>query len=80
MNGCEWEPIDDFRTIGEFNKFYEWICNCIKEGYASELDVAEYYGDASCRQEKWFLHHETKKKWRLVWPDYGFHGLFEFIE
>ncbi|MEK6815229.1 MAG: hypothetical protein AABY65_10875 [Nitrospirota bacterium] len=74
---CPWESIDDFASLGEFNRFVAWMNDQVKNGLAEETLVTSPYMGATAFEEKWFRHVATGQVWRLVWPDGPFHGLFE---
>jgi hypothetical protein len=76
---CLWESIDDFASLGEFNRFVAWMNDQIKKGLAEEHSVISPYMGATTFEEKWFKHIETGQIWRLVWPDGPFHGVFERV-
>jgi len=80
MTQCEWEKIDNFRGIGEFNRFVVWINQQVQSGLAKEVPVKEPYVGASTLNEKWFVHTNSGQLWRLVWPDPPFVGLFELVD
>ena len=80
MKACPWDPIDDFQTRGEFERFVAWMEAQIASGEGIELPVARPYLDAPSFTEKWFKHVASDSVWRLVWPDGPFTGIFEPVQ
>lgn len=76
---CPWERIDGFRSILEFSRFVQWMNEQIKTSVAIEVPVDSPYANAPSLREKWFLHVDSGEKWRLVWPDPPFPGIFEVV-
>jgi hypothetical protein len=79
MNKCEWELIDDFRSLGEFRKFVSWMESQVASGVAKEVQVGSHYIDSPSLRERWFVHNESGSTWRIVWPDGPFTGIFEQV-
>ena len=79
MTNCPWDPIDDFRTRGEFERFESWMGAQVASGDAEEIAVARPYLHAPSFTEKWFKHLRSGSVWRLVWPDGPFTGIFERV-
>ena len=77
MKNCEWESIDDFHSLIEFERFEKWLNEEITTGKAVETPVTNpYLGEYASFEEKQFRHVTSGKIWRLVWPDVPFKGLF----
>ena len=79
MTNCIWEPIDDFCSRGEFERFENWIGKQVASGEAIEVAVTKPYLDAPAFTEKWYCHAASGDVWRLVWPDGPFTGVFEEV-
>jgi len=77
MKTCPWDPIDDFRTLDEFERFLAWMQTQVASSVAKEVPVKHPYVGASSFTEKWFMHMATGWIWRVVWPDGPFTGVFE---
>jgi hypothetical protein len=77
---CLWEPIDDFRSRGEFERFESWINAQVTGGEAERIAVTRPYLNAPSFTEQWFRHVGTESVWRLVWPDGPFTGIFEQVQ
>lgn len=77
MKKSSWETIDGFKSLGEFKRFLSWLQEQVAVGIAQEAPVASPYLGATAFQEKWYIHLESGERWRLVWPDGPFTGLFE---
>ena len=73
-----WEIIDAFYSMSEFDRFFGWIKKQVRLGFAEEVVVEKPYGGSPW--EFWFACGFCKKKWRLVTPDPPFRGLFEPVE
>jgi len=80
MKACPWERISNFRSYSEFERFVAWINEQLKSAIAEELPVQKPYIGATTFRERWFLHIESGKVWRLVWPEAPFAGIFEPVE
>jgi hypothetical protein len=80
MKTCPWNPIDDFFSLGEFERFESWIAAQVACNEAEELAVTKPYLDAPSFKEKWFKHLGSGSVWRLVWPDGPFKGVFEAVQ
>lgn len=74
---CPWDPIHDFRSYAEFDRFVEWMNTQIASGIAEEISVSSHYIGSTSLSEKWFKHVGSGIVWRLVWPDPPFTGVFE---
>jgi hypothetical protein len=79
MKNCTWESIDDFRSLGEFERFGKWMVEQVATGEAVEVMVTRPYLDAPAFREKWYCHAVSGEVWRLVWPDGSFTGVFEQV-
>ncbi|MEK9953476.1 MAG: hypothetical protein VW687_15160, partial [Curvibacter sp.] len=75
-----WDPIDDFRSRDEFDRFHSWISLQVSNGSAQEVRVTKPYINATSFTEKWYMHGDSGAIWRLVWPDGPFTGVFEPID
>lgn len=67
-----WEKISSFQSIGEFNRFQEWIYTQLKNEIVTEVPVAAYYASENFH-ERWF-RKASGEIWRLVEPDFPFLG------
>lgn len=76
---CPWEKIDDFKSLSEFERLVRWMEGQLKESLAREIPVKTRYSGAETLTERWFVHVESGEKWRIVWPDPPFVGVFEPI-
>lgn len=79
MTVSDWEPIDEFRSLAEFNRFVVWMGQQVAAGFSMEMPVAQPYLGATTFEEKWFRFSTTGAIWRLVFPDPPFTGLFELV-
>lgn len=71
-----WEPIDGFRSPGEFERFQSWISDFVEDGVAARIPVNPEWKDANPLFEEWYRCAETGLVWRLVAPDPPSRGSF----
>ena len=89
----EWEEIDEFQHGWEFDRFLKWLDEAVAEGVLIRVPVEYYFGPAGAPRvanpvagpggwqgEAWFQCVECGERWRMVPPDYGFHGVFQRID
>ncbi len=79
MTPCPWEPIDEFQSRAEFERFVAWLDTQTAQGDVQEVPVGRPYLEATTFEERWFRHGPSNTTWRLVWPDGPFTGLFEQV-
>lgn len=77
MSGSLWQAIDDFQSLGEFNRFVIWLEEQVSVGEAEEVTVEQPYVGAMSLKERWFRNSTESRIWRLVYPDPPFTGIFE---
>ncbi len=70
------EEIDAFRSIGEFERFQEYLDQLKRDGDFIEIEVVKPYAGFP---EQWFLCVKCQQTWRLVYPDFPFKGLWEQV-
>lgn len=80
MTTCSWEPIKGFTSHAEFMRFCAWMSENVADNSAKKIPVAVRYRNIETFTEEWYLHVESGTRWRLVWPDPPFRGLFEKID
>jgi hypothetical protein len=71
-----WEPIDGFRSPGEFERFQGWISGFVDDGSAERVPVDAGWKDANPLFEEWYRCAETGQTWRLLFPDPPSRGSF----
>ncbi|MGH2948277.1 MAG: hypothetical protein ACRDPC_18825 [Solirubrobacteraceae bacterium] len=71
-----WEPIESFRSPGEFERFRSWISGFVEEGAAERVPVEPAWQDANPLFEEWYRCGETGLLWRLIAPDPPSRGCF----
>lgn len=76
----QFETIDDFQSLSEFNHFVAWIHEQVRLGNVDKIPVLQPYLNASTFEEQWFREKSSGDIWRLVWPDSPFTGLFDRID
>jgi len=72
-----WEEIDEFTSLGEYDRFVKYIQGQVASGHAEEVEVDENYGRGEIYCGRWFKDVGTGEVWRLVPPDFPFRGLWE---
>lgn len=71
---CEvFYEIKDFFSLIEFKKFENYILDLINSGDLEEIPVLMRYAGFF---EKWYKCTTCSQKWRLVYPDFPFKGLW----
>ena len=51
MSCADWEPIDGFRSPGEYERFKRWIAERVSEGGAEQVEVDASWRDANPQLE-----------------------------
>jgi len=69
------EPIEEFNSHAEFERFLAWISSALDQGHVTEVPVLESYQRLAF-PERWFSCGDCRTVWRLVHPDFPFKGLF----
>ena len=75
-----WEPIDGFRSPGEFERFQTWLAGFVEDGVAEQVPVDPDWKDANPLFEDWYRCGETGRVWRLIAPDPPSRGAFMPLE
>jgi len=80
VNGCDWEPIERFESLADYEKFISWINGQVAAGRAAlvALDPAKAWGNAW--DEHWYQCVADREVWRLVGPDPPFRGVFKRLD
>ena len=78
-NGCEWEPIQPFQSLHEYEEFLQSVNGQVESGLVRPvpLDPKQAWGTAW--DEHWYECLGTGEIWRLVAPDPPFRGVFKKI-
>ena len=71
-----WEPIEGFRSPGEYERFQSWISSLVDAGSAERVPVDSGWKDANPLFEEWYRCPETGRVWRLLFPDPPSRGSF----
>lgn len=66
-----WEPIEGFRSPGEFERFQSWISRV-----GERVPVDPGFKDANPLLEEWYRDVETGAVWSLLFPDPPSRGSF----
>ena len=80
VNDCDWEPIDRFQSLADYEKFLSRINEQVAAGraYVVPLDPAKAWGSAW--DEHWYRCVADREVWRLVGPDPPFRGVFKRLD
>ena len=77
MSCADWEPIDGFRSPGEYERFKRWIAERVSEGGAEQVEVDASWRDANPQLESWYRCRGTGEVWSLLDPDPPSRGSFD---
>ena len=78
INNCNWERINGFSSIGEYNRFVLWLESQVISGVIENIPVSNPSKDLIFGvEEAWFKCSESKEIWRLISPSFPFAGLWE---
>ena len=77
--GCEWEAVDAFGSLAEYQRFHEWIKGQVTSGIAASVPVSKPYSGSTLWDEHWFRCLGDQQIWRLVGPDPPFRGIFKKV-
>lgn len=64
MNSQEWEEIEYFYSLNEYERFLNWLCRQIENGSCEEINSVD--------ENKIFKNIYTEEKWVLMIPDPGY--------
>lgn len=67
------EEINDFQSVGEFERFQKYIEGLVEVGDLIEVSVKKPYAGFP---EQWFKCKSCFQIWRLVYPDFPFKGIW----
>jgi hypothetical protein len=73
------EPIDEFRSPGEYERFLAWLGKQVDAGVLEEVPVGARYRGITTLTEHWYRERESGDTWRLLEPDPPFTGTFERV-
>jgi hypothetical protein len=71
------EKIDEFNSIGEFERFQKYIKEFLENGNLIEIPVKKKYAGFV---EQWFKCVGCGQIWRLVHPDFPFKGIWDIVK
>jgi hypothetical protein len=74
--GCScqnFESIDGFYSLNEFENFRNHFKKKLEDGVVLEIPVKKKYGGF---EEHWYQCAGCDEKWRLVYPDFPFKGIW----
>jgi hypothetical protein len=74
------EEIHGFDTLGEFEKFQNYLQQQVVEGSLSRVNTDKNYEKGLIYGGDWFECKVCKEIWRLVAPDFPFRGLWEKVD
>jgi hypothetical protein len=75
-----WEPIQGFRSPGEYERFRAWIAGRVEQGAAERVPVDPDWKDANPLLEEWYRCAETGEVWSLLFPDPPSSGAFTRVD
>lgn len=75
----ELEPINGFRSPGEFARFKTFLAEGVASGELREVSPDPTYHAGEIYGGRWFEHATKGHIWRLVPPDPPFRGVFERV-
>jgi hypothetical protein len=76
---CEWEAVDGFSSLAEYQSFHEWMKGQVTSGAAASVPVSKPYSGSTLWDEHWFRCLGDQQIWRLVGPDPPFRGIFKKV-
>ncbi len=79
MSLVEWEPIDEFASPGEFQRFLRFLEGHIALGDIIEIPMDPSYGRGALYGGRWFCDANSHEIWRLIPPDFPFRGVWERV-
>ncbi len=74
-----WEVIERFASLAEYQRFLEWITEEERIGAAQQVAVTSPYSGSSMWEERWYKNLTTGQTWRLVAPEPPFRGIFKTV-
>lgn len=75
MSECRtWEPIEDFRSPGEFKWFTKYVEQLVANGTVMEISADPNYSRGTVTGGRWFRCKANGEVWRLVAPDLPYRG------
>lgn len=79
-NACDWEPVDRFKSLVDYEQFLSWLNRQVTEGRAAAVPVDPARGWGNAWDENWYRCDGDGEVWRLVGPDPPFRGIFKPVE
>jgi len=76
---CEWEPIDGFTSLAEYERLRDSVSQQVRLGEADERPVAKPYSGLKTIDEHWYRCKATGELWRMIAPDPPFPGIFDKV-
>ncbi|NRG46586.1 hypothetical protein HRF87_17685 [Bacillus sp. CRN 9] len=73
------EEINKLNSLNEFERFLIYIDNLVRDNDLVETPVESKYGGSTMLQEKWYKCVGCNRKWRLVYPEFPFRGLWKEV-
>jgi hypothetical protein len=78
-SGCEWEPIQPFNSLRDYEEFLQSLNGQIETGVVRAVPVDPKLGWGSAWDEHWYECMASHEIWRLVAPDPPFRGVFKKV-
>jgi len=76
---CEWEPIDGFTSLAEYERLRDSVSEQVRLGEADERRVGKPYSGLKTIDEHWYRCKATGELWRMIAPDPPFPGIFDKV-
>jgi hypothetical protein len=77
MSNGFWKEIHGFTSLGEYNRFVNYIDELIESGDIEEITPNPDYGFGEIYGGRWIKKVKSNEIWRLIPPDFPFKGLWE---
>jgi hypothetical protein len=74
------EEIHDFESLGEYERFGEYIGGQVAAGLLAVRTPEPDYEKGLIFGGRWYEDPHTNEIWRLVPPDFPFRGLWEKVD
>ena len=80
MTESIFSEIRGFSSLGEYNRFVEYLERQKENNTVREISPDLSYGKGEIYGGRWFKEIDTDLIWRLIEPDPPFYGLWEQVK